>query len=170
MTWFHWSTHQFWWSPAQIKHSLFYLKFSCTFISELMESLESCGSRNSFINIISGFGNFTTVCKSIGNKDPIQLIFISGCCLEFGTVFEPFWTNLSRYIHKSSNPPWQLSPFVSLPAFNNAWMTAFLCFQYILSSCRFQYWVPICQTPKIPPFFFFIPILWDWEYSWNDLI
>lgn len=107
-------------------------------ISELMESLESCGSRNSYINIVSGFGNFTTICISIGNKDPIQLTFISGCCLEFGTVFELFWTNLSHYVHKSSILPWQLSPFVSLPTFHNVWMTAFLCFQYILTFAIFS--------------------------------
>ena len=52
-------------------------------ISELMEAPECCGSRISYTSIIPGFGKFITIEKSVRNKDPIQLKFISCCCFVF---------------------------------------------------------------------------------------
>lgn len=65
-----------------LKYLHFCLKVSSCYpaiISELMESLVYCRLKNS--SIIPGFGN----------KDSIQLTFISSCCLEFGTIVGQFW-------------------------------------------------------------------------------
>lgn len=99
LTWWLWSPKEiqnFDWSPKKIwpgfndqqtnsddlKYLHFCLKVSSCYpaiISEMMESLVYCRLKNS--SIIPGFGN----------KDSIQLTFISSCCLEFGTIVGQFW-------------------------------------------------------------------------------
>ena len=146
MTWFHWSTNQFWWSLAHIEHFCFCLNISNglnrypVVISELMESLECCQSRNSNTSIISSFGNFTTFRKSIENKDPAQLTFIFSCCLGFATVVRSIWTSSSGYLwdyrlRESHLERYLLLRFVSFPQRMN---DGFLCLWHILYFLSFM--------------------------------
>ena len=76
-----------------------------------------------------GFGNLTTIRKSIGNKNSIQLTFISSCCLGFRTEFGPFWTNSSCYLQDGRLRALHMDPYLvlSLTKFSQHMNDGFLC-------------------------------------------
>lgn len=100
MPWFHLATDQI---LCKITYFRFCLKVSSDFkigilLLYLMESPEFCGSRNSYTSRIPGTGKSVTVGKSIKNKDPTKVTFISSCCFDFGSASGLFWTCFSRYL------------------------------------------------------------------------
>lgn len=139
MTWFYWLIEQFWWSLAHSKHLHFCLRVSNHWnqypavISELMEYLACCGSRNSY-TIIPGYGNFTT----IGNKHLIQLIFICSCCFKSGTTVEMVQTSLFFYLWHSRQKTSQFDSYLfwNFVSFSQCMNDSFLCFWDILKSCQ----------------------------------
>ena len=141
MTWFHWSSHT--------KCFCFYLDVSNSCHTRAEEPLECCGLRNS---IIPSFGNFTTIEGLIGNKDPIQLTFISICCFELGTTIGLFGTNSSCYLQDSRLKASHLKSYLifSLASYPQCMNDDFLTLQHNLNSCH--PWQ--CLTLKISLFLY----------------
>ena len=108
-----------------------------------MESLECCGLRNSYISIIPDFENFTTIGKLIGNKDPIQLTFISSSCLWFGIRVGLFWTSSSCYLWDGKLRASHLDNYLilSLASFPQCMKEGSLYLQHILNTSHFWYYV-----------------------------
>lgn len=141
MIWFYYSAVKIWWSLVQIIYFHFCLKvnsgFKIAVIFELMESPECCGSRNSYASIISGSRNFTKIVKLIGNKDPNPQMFIPSCCLDAGTMDEPFSTSLSCYLQDIRlRAFYQHFIHLSSASFLPCVSAGFLCLRYMFNHYR----------------------------------
>ena len=81
------SRDQLWWSRAHTERFYFCLNVCSSFEICILHWYPSCRSLRSVVDRETAtLGNFTTISKSTGNKDPIRLTFIYCCCLGFGTA------------------------------------------------------------------------------------
>ena len=94
-----------------------------------MKSLKCCGSRNNDTSIIPNCGNFITIGKMIENKDPIQLMFSSGC-FGCGTAVRLFWTSTSYYLRDGRLKAFHLNKYLLLSVASFPWMMAFMPLSY----------------------------------------
>ena len=127
---------------------------------ELMKSPECCRSRNRYTSIIPGFGNFTTIDKSIGNKDLYRVD--SSRWLAFRTALKPFWTSSSYYLHDSTLRASHLDSYfvLSLASFLQRMNDGFSYLRQILNTYHLWYGAIICLSPKISVF---IPLFRYWK-------
>ena len=162
MTWFHWSTDQFWWFLVNIECFHFHLNGSSVYIIGILLPCSSWLNLQSVLDweIPTSESLKALIISLVTNQLKIRILLN---WLSFLVIVLGFERLLDRFeqLHlgilwwlTEIIPPGQLNHCVWLD-FHNAWKMDF-CASDICLPRHLWYWVIICFTPKI-----FIQILWN---------
>ena len=133
MTWFHWSTDQFWWSLAHTESVRSCLNDCIDFEIDILLSYPSWWSLRTVVNqetakpaLFQALEFSPSMANRLEIKSLLSWRSSHALCFGFGTVVGLFWTSLS-YLRDGDwkHVTWTTMLFWVLSAFHNTWKMAF---------------------------------------------